>query len=138
MAEVGGDAGGALDVVEGQLRAELVHLQEHGERLPDASGGPEDRHLLALDHGLAARGVDGAVADGDGHEAAAAGAKALRGGGCAAADEGAGSRDCHHLTWLRGWEENESGMNLHIQGKTGRVVLVVSTLGVCGFRELCG
>jgi hypothetical protein len=43
--EVGGDAGGAAEIVQGELGDEGVHLQEQGQGLADAARGAEDRDL---------------------------------------------------------------------------------------------
>lgn len=42
MADVGGDSGGAGDVVEGEVGDEGVELHEECERLADAAGGAQD------------------------------------------------------------------------------------------------
>lgn len=51
VADVGGDAGGAGDIVEGELGDERVELHEESEGLADATGRAEDGDL-ALGDGL--------------------------------------------------------------------------------------
>jgi hypothetical protein len=43
--QVGGDAGGAAEIVQGELGDEGVHLQKQGQRLADAARGAQDRDL---------------------------------------------------------------------------------------------
>lgn len=60
MADIGGDAGSAGEIVEGELGDERVELHEEGERLTDAAGGPEHGDLTAGD-GLRREGSPGKV-----------------------------------------------------------------------------
>lgn len=61
VGDVGGDAGGAGDIVEGEGGDERVQLHEEGERLPDAAGRAEDGDLplrLAGGGGVAAAAAE--------------------------------------------------------------------------------
>mmetsp|Transcript_6249 Transcript_6249/g.28186 ORF Transcript_6249/g.28186 Transcript_6249/m.28186 type:complete len:382 (-) Transcript_6249:40-1185(-) len=59
VGDVGGDAGGARDIVEGELGHEGVHLHEEAAGLADATGGAENRDLVAA--GLVSKSLgDGA------------------------------------------------------------------------------
>lgn len=81
VADVGGDALHVGDIVQRQLGHELVHLEQQRERLADAAGRAEDRHLLGLDDRHGAR----AAAAGAQHrrrEAAARDAGGTAGGHC--------------------------------------------------------
>ena len=45
VGDIGGDAGGGRDIVEGEGGDEGVQLHEESQRLPDAAGRAEDGHL---------------------------------------------------------------------------------------------
>lgn len=60
VADVGGDAGCAGDIVEGEGGDEGVKLHEEGEGLADAAGGAEDGDL-ALGAGLDSEAPAGEV-----------------------------------------------------------------------------
>lgn len=85
MAEVRRDALDVGDIVQRELRDELVHLEQQRERLADAAGRAEHRDLLRLDdrhrapRGVAAAGADGGRRRGD---AAASHAGRVAGGDC--------------------------------------------------------
>jgi len=49
VANIGGNTGGASDIVEGELRDERVELHEQSERLADPTGGAQNGDLALRD-----------------------------------------------------------------------------------------
>ena len=49
MANIGGNTGGASDIVEGELRDERVELHEQSQRLTDPTGGAQNGDLALRD-----------------------------------------------------------------------------------------
>lgn len=49
MANIGGDTGGASDIVEGELGDERVELHEQSQRLADPTGSAQNGDLALRD-----------------------------------------------------------------------------------------
>ena len=49
MANIGGNTGGASDIVEGELRDKRVELHEQSQRLADPTGGAQNGDLALRD-----------------------------------------------------------------------------------------